>query len=251
MKILVLATTLGAAGLAFAQSKVPVATVASSAPITVQGVEAPVVGSTAWPVTDGDVIRTSSAPAEVRLKDGTRIFVPPSSRFVVGSALPASNARVGAVADLRVRAVAGAPAVSSTGRSSGILSVLDGGAMVINDSTLQQFAAASSIAPRNAPGDTPASIDLASLINTYGANNPVIGVVATALNTPGVVITSAGGGNVTITLPSGQGAVTINGLSSIVVTTPTGGTTTTTPPPPGSIAGCKGGTGLSATGACQ
>ena len=66
----------------FAQSKVPVATVASSAPITVQGVEAPVVGSTAWPVTDGDVIQTSSAAAEVRMKDGTRIYVPASSRFV-------------------------------------------------------------------------------------------------------------------------------------------------------------------------
>lgn len=255
MKLLVLATTFGAAGLMLAQTKAPVASVSSISPITVQGVEAPVSGSTAWPVTEGDVIRTSSSPAEVRMKDGTRIYVPPASRYVVNSAVPSSNPR----ADLRVRAVAGAPDMSSIrtqkGAAGTVLTMLDGGTMVMRDSRFQEFAAASSIAPRKAAGDTPATIDLASLVNTYGANNPIISVLSTAMNTPGAIITTnpATPGIFTITLPGGQGTIVVNGLSSVVVTTPGGGTQTVTPPPPGVGSACKSGTGnpLSPTGACQ
>lgn len=250
MKVLVLAASLGVTGLTFAQSKAPVATVASSAAITVQGVEAPVAGSTAWPVSDGDVIQTSSASAEVRLKDGTRIYVPPSSRFVVGTPLPPSKA--GARADLRVRAVTGAPDMSSKRTSKGaesVIAMLDGGAMVINESTLQQFAAASSFAPRIVPGDTPALISLTELAKTFGPGHPIIATLASAMNTPGAVITPGTGGGFTITLPGGQGTIVI-APTIITVTTPSG-TVTFTPPAPGTILGCKGGVGVSPNGSCQ
>jgi hypothetical protein len=255
MKLLVLATTFGTAGLMLAQTKVPVATVSSVSPITVQGVEAPSYGSTAWPVTEGDVIRTSSSPAEVRLKDGTRIYVPPTSRYVVNSAVPSSNPR----ADLRVRAVAGAPDMSSIrtqkAGTGAVLTMLDGGSMVLSDSKFQEFAAAASSEPRKALGDTPATIDLAALANTYGPNNPIISVLSTAMNTPGITITTnpATPGVFTITLPGGQGTIVVNGLVNVTVTTPTGGTQTVIPPPPSDRSACKSGTGnpLSPTGACQ
>jgi hypothetical protein len=260
MKILVLVTAIGAAGLTSAQPKAPVATVASSSPITIQGVTAPVTGSADWPVIEGDVIRTSSSPAEVRMKDGTRIYVPPSSRFVVTSALPSSKGgATGAHADLRVRAATGAPETISIKTqkvmAGNVLTVLEGGAIVFEESRLQQFAAASSIAPRNAAGDTPALIDLAQMINAYGANNPIIGVISAAFKTPGAVVTTnpATPGFFTITLPGGQGTIVVNGLTSVVITTPTGGKQTVTPPPPNVPAACKGGTGvpLSPTGGCQ
>ena len=243
MKILVLATTLGAAGLVSAQSRVPAATVASTAPITIQGVEEPSAGLTAWPVIEGDSIRTSNAPAEVRMKDGTRIYIPPSSRFVVGSPLSPSTG-VKPRADLRVKAVTNAPSTVSVARTQKgglagtVLTMLDGGAMVINDSTLQQFAAASSIAVRNADGNQVAVFDLAQLAGTFGPNNLGVAAVAAALS-GGALPVPGPNGSFTITTP--DGTITVNGSTSIVITTAGGGTTTYVPT--ASIGnGCKGGT---------
>ncbi len=235
MKIFVLATTLGAAGLTFAQSKAPVATVASRAPITVQGIEAPVVGSTAWPVSEGDVIRTSSAPAEVRLKDGTRIFVPPSSRYVVGPAIPLSNTRAAVGADLRVRAVTGAPSMSTMktqkGLAAGVMNLLDGGAIVLSESTVQQYAAASMTAPRLA-GASASTFSLAQLLNSFGVNSPVATVVAQALSVPGAVLNQSSNGSYYI---SGiQAAVGNNPPEpiTIVITPPVPPTPANPNPPP-------------------
>ena len=58
-------------GMAWAEAASPVGTVSSREPFVLQGVTVPVVGSTSWPAMEGDVIETKTAPAEVRLKDGT------------------------------------------------------------------------------------------------------------------------------------------------------------------------------------
>ena len=120
--------------LAFSQAKAPVAVVSSRAAITIEGVNAPVTGGVAWPVAAGDVIQTSSAPAEIRLTDGTKIFLPAGSKFIVPAPAPQADVAVHRAVDARTSAYTSVPtsaipriAPAGNKLSHGILNILDGG----------------------------------------------------------------------------------------------------------------------------
>jgi hypothetical protein len=119
----------------------------------------------------GDAVRTKSAAAEVRLKDGTRIFIPPASQFVVkGALLPAKF----------------------NSATQGMLAILDGGAVVIPTTTLDSFKLASAN-QKMADGSTPVSFSLANLFTSLGPTSPIVGIIAQALQTNGVQVTQSGG----------------------------------------------------------
>ncbi len=266
MNLRLITIAVGVAGVSFAQGTSPVATVASRAQITIQGVSAPVVGSTAWPVAAGDVIQTSSAPAELRLKNGTRIFVPPSSRFVVGAPVAESGGGVGARADLGVRAASGAPMValpSQRGAGNAVVNVLSGGAILVGESAARQELL---WAPRaNAvAGTAPATLSLAALIASYGPNSTISTLIAQAMTLKNTVIQQGANGSYYITgiEISNNGAITAgtivinppsatNPTGSVTIYNTTVTPTTTNPPAPistvtpppagsGSPTGCKG-----------
>ena len=164
-------------GMAWAEAASPVGTVSSREPFVLQGVTVPVVGSTSWPAMEGDVIETKTASAEIRLKDGTRIFVPQGARVVVSSSLQKAR-----------------PAQSTVGRSAvapkahnafvgGVLNILDGGAFVVKSSMLETLAL--SAGPKTVGSTNPAVFSLAGLVQQYGPNNPIIAELDRALLTPG------------------------------------------------------------------
>ncbi len=74
--------TLLASSLAAAAS--PVAKISSSAPFRLDGKTVPVAGVPNWPVAAGDEIVMGSGPGEIRFKDGTRVFVHPRARVMIG-----------------------------------------------------------------------------------------------------------------------------------------------------------------------
>ncbi len=167
-------------GLAAAEVNPPVATVRSRAPFSVQGVSVPVVGGTAWPVAAGDMIETKSAPAEISLKDGTRIFVPAGSRFVVAGAQAGNKG-------LRVNlsgSQEGARNVSKSAPSSlskGAVNIFDLGMLAAP----APVAASSSAgrAPKVVDGSAPATLSLFSLLQTFGVNTAIVGTIDQALTT--------------------------------------------------------------------
>jgi hypothetical protein len=237
----------------------PVGTVISRAPFTVQGVEVPVAGNTSWPAMEGDVIQTRSAPAEIRMKDGTRIFMPASSRLVVRESM-----QTGGRAAVIAIDNPGTPMVAKkqNGFLTGVLNVLDGGAFAVKPSMLEQVALA---APnkRYAGSTTSTITSLTGLLGLYGVNSPVVAAVDQALSTVGGSVSyNATSNTYFITGIS----VSVNGaaptpatieISATQITVVPGTITATTPPPvnpptpivvvtppptgsTGSPAGCKG-----------
>ena len=58
----------------------PVATVTSSAAFELRGAEVKVEGVPSWPVLQGDVVATKTAPALIIFKDGSRVTLQPNSK---------------------------------------------------------------------------------------------------------------------------------------------------------------------------
>jgi len=250
--------------LAFSQAKAPVAVVSSRAAITIEGVNAPVTGGVAWPVAAGDVIQTSSAPAEIRLTDGTKIFLPAGSKFIVPAPAPQADVAVHRAVDARSSAytsvpTAAIPRIAPAGNklSHGILNILDGG-IVEPPSVLSPLALAQS--RPLASGSTPATVSLTGLLAVYGVNSPVVQAISQALGTVGATLNVGPNGTFYITgvevtignNPPQPATIVISGTSINIYpgivspgsTNPPPPLLTVTPPGPGSSvpSGCKGAT---------
>ena len=237
-------------GVGLAEVKAPVATVMSRAPFVIQGISVPVVGSTAWPAVEGDVIETKSAPAEVRLKDGTRIFMPAASRLVVSGQLQRVELSAGRIeaAGRATGAAKGAPvlmaATGAVGKThnafvGGVLNILDGGAFVVQSSMLETIARSPG-ASKQAEGANEAIFSTAGLIKKYGVNSPILQAIDQALETVGAHVTYnpvnqsfyITGVQVTIGNGAPQPATFIIGPGSIMVLPGTIAPGTPNPPPP-------------------
>src|SRR5437870_2085778 len=64
-----------------AGAETPVATISSSAPFEVRGVRIPVAGVPSWPLVQGDVVATTTAPAVVSFPDLSQATVEKGSRI--------------------------------------------------------------------------------------------------------------------------------------------------------------------------
>jgi len=259
-KFVIALMSLSVVGMA-AEMASPVGTVISRAPFAVQGVNVSVAGSTSWPAMEGDVIETKSASAEIRLKDGTRIFMPPSSRLVLHEAMQNG----GKVPVLAV-GKAGAPMVAKkqSGFVTGVLNVLDGGAFAVKSSMLEQVAASSPNRQRAAVGSTdPTFQSLTGLLGVYGVNSPVVTAITQALSTVNGAISYNPTNNtyyitgINVSVDNGTATPATIEITPTQITVVSGTVTATTPPPvvpptpivtvtppvagsTGAPAGCKG-----------
>jgi hypothetical protein len=213
-------TLLAIAATAFAQSTGPVASVSSRAEFSVQGTMVP-EGSTRTPVMAGDVIRTGSAPAELRMRDGSSVYVPAASKYVVGQP------------------------ESKTAATRGVLRILEGGAVAF------QAAASRSGVTGPTANDASTTQSLAQVLAIYGGvASPLVEAIDEAIAVQGTVTVRSAGNTYTITgafVKVGNGTLTPatfivspNGIQIV----PAGGgaplATFAPPPPGGPPAGCAG-----------